>query len=67
MRSLPIYKLCFSEYLNRQDRGGCTSTHPVAYVVRRADIDQGADPALEERGYVVLRRETPVVEVLAEG
>lgn len=41
-------------------------THPIADIVRRADVYQRAHAALEQRGDVKLRGEAPVVEVLPE-
>ncbi len=45
-------------------RGGMT--HPVADVVGRTDVDEGADAALEKRGDVVVCREGEHVEVRVE-
>ena len=42
------------------------ATHPVADVVRRTDVDERPDAALEEGAEEVLRGEAPVVEVRAE-
>ena len=47
--------------------GGFGETHPVANEVRRADVDEGADAALEQRGEVVVRGEGRRVERLPEG
>ena len=36
-------------------------TYPVTQPVRRANVDEGAHPALEQRGEVVLGAEVPPV------
>ena len=47
--------------------GRSRKTYPVADVIGRADVDESADAALEQRGDVIVRREGEHVEVRVEG
>lgn len=53
-------------YESRQRQEGGRKTHPVTDEVGRADVDERADAALEQRGEVVVRREGGEVEGLRE-